>query len=84
MKIEKFSFLRGEPYFFKINKYSFARGRTSYCVTVNEILKPIEEVGFPWVYITILFPKLCELSIDLIVTPRVQPDTYSVFHVWFC
>ena len=24
-QIEKLSFLRGEPYFFKINKYSFAR-----------------------------------------------------------
>ena len=33
-KIEKFSFLRGEPYFFKINKYSFLGARTSYGATV--------------------------------------------------
>ena len=34
MKIEKFSFLRGEPYFFKINKYSFLGARTIYGATV--------------------------------------------------
>ena len=34
MKIEKFGFLRGEIYCFKINRYSFARWRTCYGVTV--------------------------------------------------
>ena len=34
MKIEEFSFLIGEPSFFKKNYYSFAGGQTCYGVTV--------------------------------------------------
>ena len=33
-KMKNFGFLRGEPNFFKINKYSFARWQTYYIVTV--------------------------------------------------
>ena len=36
------------------------------------------------IIIVILFLLHCNLSIHLIVTPRVEIDTYSTFHVWFC
>ena len=35
-KIEKFNFLRGEPYLLKINKHSFARWQTCYGLTIVE------------------------------------------------
>ena len=47
LKIKKWEiqFLRGEPYFFKINKYSFLGARTSYGATVvalnNKSVDPV-------------------------------------------